>query len=241
VPVTDSPPPWCEHEPGIHDGEVPSHATAPEKSRAWLLIEFDGPWAEHAAESKLPEPLDKLAVAADELGIRVQLLRRPGGRDTPGEHIYAAWTGEPEPWLVRVGAGGLDLTALATGSQPAGEPADGLYLVCVHGRRNRCCAKFGIPITRALVERHPDRLWETTHLGGHRFAVNLALLPHGLYYGPVDLAAATAAIEAYERGQVIAHRYRGRAGYDVADQLAEHAVLEQAGSLALQPAPVQAH
>ncbi len=59
----------------------------------------------------------------------------------------------------------------------------------------------------------PGQVWETTHVGGHRFAANLVILPHGLYYGPVGLEAATAAIGAYQRGAVALDRYRGRAGY----------------------------
>lgn len=220
----------------MHDGGVPSHASAPEKSRAWLLIEYDGLWAEHAAQTPLPAPLGKLAVAADEAGVRVQLIKRPGRSGSPGEHLYAAWTNRPEPWLVRVAADDVDPAALAAGLLPKGEPAESLYLVCVHARRDRCCARFGGPLARALAELHPDKLWETTHLGGHKFAANLALLPHGLYYGPADLATATAAIDAYERGQVSGRRYRGRAGYSVQEQQVEYAVLTQTGHIPINAA-----
>jgi len=56
-------------------------------------------------------------------------------------------------------------------------------------------------------------------------------LPHGLYYGPVGLAEATAAIGAYERGAVTPGRYRGRAGQPRQAQEAEHEVLVRTGSL----------
>jgi hypothetical protein len=229
--VTDSQPPsWCEHGPGYHDGVVPSAATAPTESRAWLLLEYDGLWAEQAAQTALPAPLGKLAIAADELGIRVQLIRRPR-RETPGDHVYAGWTAGPEPWLVETTADGLDLVALAAGAQLAGTRVGPLYLVCVHGRRNRCCAQFGGPLAKELASRYPVETWETTHVGGHKFAANLVLLPHGLYYGPADLAAATGAIEAYQRGEVTAHRYRGRAGQDVQAQEAGYAALARAGHM----------
>jgi hypothetical protein len=97
--------------------------------------------------------------------------------------------------------------------------------VCAHARRDRCCGKFGASLARELAARYPARVWETTHLGGHKHAANMALLPHGLYYGPLDLPAALNAIGAYERGQVTAHRYRGRAGHDEAWQEAEFAAL----------------
>jgi hypothetical protein len=57
------------------------------------------------------------------------------------------------------------------------------------------------------------------------------VLPHGLYYGPVRLAEATAAISAYERGVVAPGRYRGRAGQPKPTQQAEHEVLTRTGSL----------
>ena len=77
----------------------------------------------------------------------------------------------------------------------------------------------------------PGRYIQTTHVGGHRFAANLVILPHGLYYGPVGLDGAVAAIGAYERGTVSPVRYRGRAGQPKAMQEAEHALLAEGGSL----------
>jgi Sucrase/ferredoxin-like len=177
---------------------------------------------------------------ADRIGIRVQLIRRPGYRETRGSvdvgaEIYAAWTSGPEPWVRGLGGhvwdpDALDLVGIAEGiAPPEAVPADPLYLVCAHARRDRCCGRFGAPLARELAARYPARVWETTHLGGHKHAANIALLPHGLYYGPVDLPAALDAIEAYEGGEVTAHRYRGRAGRDEAWQEAEFAALLAGG------------
>ena len=55
-------------------------------------------------------------------------------------------------------------------------------------------------------------VWETTHVGGHRFAPNLVIFPHGLYYGPVDAEGAIAAIEAHRNGAISARGFRGRSG-----------------------------
>lgn len=226
----------CEHAPGIHDGQVPSAASAPVASKAWLLIEHDGPWAASAIETPVPGDLGKLAVAADEAGIRVQLIRRPtregraagaaAGEKSP--RVFAAWTAGPDPWLADltgIDAGDLDCAALAAGARPAaGVPAGHLYLVCTHGRRDRCCARLGGPLARALDADHD--VWETTHLGGHKFAANLVLLPHGRYYGPCDLATARNAIAAYERdGAAVPDRYRGRAGQSADEQEAEREAL----------------
>ena len=233
----------CEHGAECHDGTEPSAASAPEASRAWLLIEHPGPWPREAAEAELPAPLRALVSSAAEFGIRVQLIRRSGRRQVGDERqVFLGWTAGSAPWLragaVSAAAPSLtetDLKELANGTVPsfgavAQEP---VFLVCTHGRRNACCARFGGPLAQALSARHPAQVWETTHVGGHRFAANLVILPHGLYYGPAGVAAASMAIEAYRRGEVIAARYRGRAGQPQAEQETEYVRLAEAGSLAL--------
>ena len=230
----------CEHGAESHDGTEPATASAPEASRAWLLIEHPGPWPHEAAEAAQPAPLGDLVRAAAELGVRVQMIRRPGRRRVGDERrVFLGWTAGREPWLRRgqVSASSpdlceRDLKELAAGVMPSfgSAAAEPVFLVCTHGKRSACCARFGAPLAQALSARHPGKIWETTHVGGHRFAANLVILPHGLYYGPVGVDAATAAISAYQRGTVTPVRYRGRAE-PAADQEAEHARLAEAGSL----------
>ena len=234
----------CEHGAGSHDGTEPSVASAPEASRAWLLIEHPGPWPHEAADAGLPAPLAGLVRAAAGFGIRVQMIRRPGRRAGDVRTVILGWTAGGEPWLRRgrVAAsapwplpGEADLKDLAGGVAPSfGSMASSpVFLVCTHGRRSACCARFGGPLAQALAARHPDQVWESTHVGGHRFAANLVILPHGVYYGPVGVAEATAAIGAYQRGFVCASRYRGRAGQPREAQEAEYARLASAGFLPL--------
>ena len=81
----------CEHGTESHDGTEPSLASAPEASRAWLLIEHPGPWPHEAADAALPAPLRALVVSAVELGIRVQMIRRPGRRQVGDvRRVFAA-------------------------------------------------------------------------------------------------------------------------------------------------------
>ncbi len=220
-------------------------ASAPEASRAWLLVEHPGPWAAEPTETSLPGPVGALVWFAASLGIRVQMIRRPGRRRaSDARSIFVGWTAGGEPWLRRgeLSAAGaaagaapteLDLKELAAGIAPAfGEPvSEPVFLVCAHGRRSACCARFGAPLAAALAAQHPGQVWETTHVGGHRFAANLVILPHGLYYGPVGVDTATAAIGAYQRGTITPERYRGRAGQPKPTQEAEYARLTRAGSL----------
>jgi hypothetical protein len=216
-------------------------ASAPEASRAWLLVEHPGPWPHEAAEAAQPAPLGDLVRAAAELGIRVQMIRRPGRRRVGDVRtVFVGWTAGRAPWLrigsvsaIAPGLGERDLKELAAGATPSFGAATGepVFLVCTHGKRSACCARFGAPLAQALATRHRGQVWETTHVGGHRFAANLVILPHGLYYGPVGVDAATAAIGAYQRGAVAPGRYRGRAGQPKPVQEAEYARLAGAGSL----------
>jgi hypothetical protein len=219
-------------------------ASAPEASRAWLLVEHPGPWPHEPAEAVLPAPLDAVVASAVELGVRVQLIRGPGasGRSREGNAstVLVGWVAGSEPWLRRgqvlAGAGwpdGLDLERLAAGEQvtfgsPVSEP---VFLVCGHAQRNACCARFGGPLAVELAARYPGQVFQTTHVGGHRFAANLVILPHGLYYGPVSVELATAAISAYERGAVEVGRYRGRAGQPRSVQEAEYELMTRHGGL----------
>jgi hypothetical protein len=214
-------------------------ASAPEASRAWLLIEHPGPWPHEAAEAAQPALLAELVESAEEFGVRVQLIRRPGRRRVgDARAVFLGWTAGDEPFLrhaeVSASAPELaerDLKELAAGIVPSFGVVwdDPVFLVCTHGKRNVCCARLGVPLAQALATRHPGQVWETTHVGGHRFAANLVILPHGLYYGPVGVGQAAAAIDAYQRGAVAVDRYRGRAGQARADQEAEYARLAEAG------------
>ena len=134
----------CEHGAECHDGTEPSLASAPEASRAWLLIEHPGPWPHEAADAALPAPLRALVVSAVELGIRVQMVRRPGRRQVGDvRRVLAGWTAGREPWL-RLGSVSAtspalterDLKEIAAGITPTfGSPADEpVFLVCTHGR-----------------------------------------------------------------------------------------------------------
>jgi hypothetical protein len=236
----------CEHGDACHDGTESSAGTAPERARSWLLIEYDGAWPADETEAALPGPLGKLAAGATELGIRVQLIRRPGRRPGPAVDltgqpaVFAGWAAGPAPWLRRGTTGeaaDLDeqLAAVADGEPPSfGIPhPDPLYLVCAHGKRDVCCARLGGPLARALAADHPNEVWETTHVSGHRYAANLVILPHALYYGPVGPGSAKAAVDAYQRGEIAPARFRGRAGQPFDEQLTRHRAMTATGTYAL--------
>jgi hypothetical protein len=230
----------CAHCPGSHTGELPCRASATVKVRAWLLIEHPGPWADKVERTQLPAPVTAAVAEADRRGVRTQLIRRPGRRRRlPRFQVYVGWSGPGAPaWLESrrlvdpAKLAGLDLAAVAAGRPPGfGEPAGPLLLVCAHGRHNACCARTGGPLARALHARYGPEVWETTHVGGDRYAANMVCLPHGLYYGDLGIEKGLTAAAAYREGRVVLDHLRGRAGVPEPAQAAEHQVRAHTGAL----------
>ncbi|WP_433462639.1 sucrase ferredoxin [Spirillospora sp. CA-128828] len=230
----------CGHCPGSHTGERPCLATATVKAGAWLLVEHPGPWPERVTDLAGPGPVAEAVRAAKKAGVRPQLIRRPGRRRaTPPLQVYAAFSRGDEVWIEGreladpAELAALDLHALAEGRSPGlGDPVpEPVLLVCAHGRRNACCARTGGPLARSLAARFERLIWETTHVGGDRFAANLVCLPHALSYGDLGETEAVAAVDAYLRGEVVLDRLRGRAGTPEPAQAAEHFVRLHTGYL----------
>ena len=121
---------------------------------------------------------------------------------------------------------GLDL---GTAGTPVEHP---LFLVCTHGKHDRCCAKFGRPLYDTVREQvEPGWAWQSSHVGGDRFAGNVVVLPDGVYYGRVDRSDSWPVIEAALEGRVHLPCYRGRSLHGFAAQAAELAVREATGLL----------
>ncbi len=119
---------------------------------------------------------------------------------------------------------GLDL---ATAGTPAGHP---LFLVCTHGKHDRCCAKYGRPLYDAVREQVEEGwVWQSTHVGGDRFAGNLVALPDGVYYGRVAASEAWPLLECALQGLIHLPHYRGRSCHSFPVQAAERAVRELRG------------
>jgi hypothetical protein len=217
--------------------DEPQHATA-STVRRWLLVEQAGPWGRDAVlESRLaPEVGAALLTAARRVRARVILLRRHG-RDPAGPpSAFAAYTGPEGPWIERLAMSepadllDRDLTPLADGQPTGGEPiTDPLYLVCTNGAHDVCCAEFGRPLAAAMSSARPEATWECSHIGGDRFAANLLVLPHGLYYGRVSAGRAANLADLYEEGRVDLELLRGRSCYPFHVQAVEHRLREVTG------------
>lgn len=202
--------------------------------RDWLLLEHPGPWGIDALRdgrdlAVVGRELLRRSRAAD---VRILLIRR-FGRTTAGPATgFAVHAGPGRPWIERIelprfrDATSIELERIR-GAEPAGLGAlheRPLFLVCTHGRHDRCCAELGRPTAAALTEAFPDATWETSHIGGDRFAGNLVVFPHGLYYGRVTPDAGPRIARAYVEGRVDLDHLRGRSCRLMSVQAAEQAL-----------------
>jgi len=194
--------------------DEPLAGTAPE-ARGFVVVEHPGPWGAQALEEAGLEALEQ---ACKSRGLRALLARRRGAQ---GSRAFAAWCGR-EPFLVELDGAPTDdlLDALAEGGRPPGAPRERLWLVCTNGKRDACCAVDGMPVARALAERG-EEVWECTHLGGHRFAANVLLLPEGICFGRVQADTVDVLLEGVAAGAPPAELMRGRTALEPLAQAAE--------------------
>ena len=219
------------------EGGEPLGATA-SRIDHWIVVEYRGVWAPHPLRGSALSDRVKAHVAEQlETLPRARLLfvRRPDRRHHPGLVCFVGRTRERGSTLRRLELESHDdLLDIDFTSEP-GEPVDHpVFVVCTHGKRDRCCARYGRPLYAALCElSEAERVWQATHVGGDRFAGNLVCLPEGLYFGRVGAGDAWRVLEEYLAGRIHLDRYRGRCCYPFPVQAAERAVREQTGALGI--------
>jgi hypothetical protein len=211
---------------------LPLVGTAP-RVDVWFLLEYPHPWGNKGLEeSHVPESVKQFlsAQAAATSNARIQLIKHPS-HNAPADVVFSiVLSREANPvrytFMLPHYEALLDLDLAAVlsgspkyGSHVAGEP---LYLVCTNARRDPCCASRGLPLYEKLFQQTGPSVWQTTHVGGHRFAANLIVLPHGLYYGRVDDIDPLAPIRAYGAQRLLPDALRGRCCYDPVVQAAEY-------------------
>jgi hypothetical protein len=182
----------------------PLAATAPH-ARIWLAIEDPRPWGERPV----------LPVDWSEHGITTVLIRKPE-RITSLYRIYLAFVRPGEQRLLRTDVRdqhvltGLDPAAIAAGEVPSlfTLSDEKPVLVCTNGKRDQCCAVKGRAHLEQVMTEH-ENVWESTHLGGHRFAPVSLTLPDGAIRSGASL--------------------RGLSGLTRPEQAAHLAVREQVG------------
>lgn len=230
----NEPRPFCADV--SRDNAEPLVATASRIDR-WLLVEYRGLWTHDAlAGSGLSDQvknslLEQVAVSPF---TRLVFIRRPDRRQLPTHVAYAAESQGARPRLRRFEfADHEDLRTLDLGGP--GVPVDHpLFLVCTHGKHDRCCARLGRPLYDGFRDEvDQEWVWQTTHIGGDRFAGNVVCLPEGIYYGRATREDATRILDEHLAGRVLLDRYRGRSIYSFGVQAAEQAVRERTGALGI--------
>ena len=211
----------------------------------WFLLEYDGPWREKATtDNELPPEVQLWLNTQLEATMgrgRVQFIKQE--RERPSDHLtfYVVHARDTEPMMYRLRLDKyqdllpLDGAALVAGSASYEEVRqyDPMYLVCTNGRRDRCCALYGLEVYRSLQAIAGDAVWQTTHVGGHRFAANVLTFPDGTYYGRVQTREVEGFYQARERGEVALEYLRGRSCYEEAVQAADYYLRRETGERAL--------
>lgn len=205
----------------------------------WLLLEYRPSWGAKAVTDNDLAPEMRawfagLSLQIDALGLkaRPQFVRQPeidakeirlmiGVNDALFEFASPTYKGLMEVEVGEVVAHPQRWLSARTG--------DSHYFVCTNGRRDLCCARFGLPVYQALRSRLGPRVWQTTHLGGHRFAPNVLVLPQSALYGRVTEESMDDFLSDTEAGALHLPLLRGRHGYPQPAQAAEAYLLDRRG------------
>lgn len=177
------------------------------RARFWVCLETAGPWGHDAiTQSRHLDPAIGKAIddLAKQRGGKLVLIRRShrvyrdsrpqrvrvaGGFDGGGWYHGFTVSGPAEllEWLQQWDGAPLPTTHPAT------------VLVCTNAKRDQCCALQTRPVISQLDDIR-DHLWESSHLGGHRFAPTALLLPTGQALATLDASQIRTALDAASRG-----------------------------------------
>jgi hypothetical protein len=211
----------------------------------FLLVEEPGPWGLGGVPSSRigDEGTAALRAQAAAASLKLLLVRRPLRQrpEAGGRTLFSVTcTRGRERVLTRTCA--PDEVVEAAGDEHGWERHDGpLLLVCTHGRKDWDCAHRGRPLAQAIAEHAPEATWESSHVGGCRFAANVLVLPTGHAYGRVDAADAAELTAAVRDRRVVPRLLRGRSTDPMVVQAADvHARLALGREAADELVPVRA-
>ncbi|MCK0744303.1 sucrase ferredoxin [Chromohalobacter nigrandesensis] len=181
----------------------------------------------HDMPDSLVQTLD--AIAAD--GRRVNLIHR---REQASDSHQVFLMPERRRFVVPREALEAFLTAWQSGAPLTaweGEAVDrDLLLCCTHGKKDKCCAKYGHRTYKQLAQvvaayELPFDVWESSHLGGCRLAASIILLSPVRKYGRITPQQALPFLHAEAQGRRFLPGYRGDSRLTPAQQCAQLAVL----------------
>jgi hypothetical protein len=201
-------------------------------NRVWFLLEYDRPWRAKATEdNELPREVQSWLDAQVALTKgRLQFIKQERRETGQPLAFYVVQAGERQPRMFRFQLEAyadllqVDVTRLlaSDGEYKGLQQVEPLYLVCTNGRRDRCCALYGLEVYYRLRKIAADQVWQTTHVGGHRFAANVLTFPDATYYGRMQTNDLESFYQARERGEMVLEHLRGRSCYREVAQAADY-------------------
>lgn len=208
----------------------------------WFLLEYSGAWKRDAfPQSTLPEGVKEhlggFLSSFEES--RIQLIGGPGpSRKNPV--FYYAHSSELSPKLYKFEIEkyedilSMDLGELVqTGEIEKFSCEERLALVCTHGARDGCCAAAGSGVYKELLKKEGISAWRTTHVGAHRFAANVVMLPEGIYYGRVNGENLGDIVSSHLRGEIFLDCYRGRSCFSQTSQVSDYFLRKEMGKFGI--------
>ena len=210
----------------------PLFGTAPQ-TETWLLLEYPFPFGSKALEESDLSDRIKSHLAAVQKFLpfpRLVMIKKSSEKIGKAIDLFLAFVNDRQPQLYHFELSSYDeLLDVDFQSCLAASPLvqdklhpEPVFLVCTNGKRDRCCAKFGLLLFEFLSSYKTEAVWQSSHVGGHRFAGNLVCLPHGIYYGRIPPEQGMRVIDAYRNRSVVLEYYRGRACYTPAQQAGEY-------------------
>ena len=182
---------------------------------SWLLVEVRGSWGSDAVLDTTMSAAVRAALEA--FSGKVVLMRRPDRRH--GATLVRATVDEeggPFP-----GRSWTHSTGFSTPISEAGEPAEGpIFSSAPTAGVTRAAPASAYPSTTRWRSTSPERLWQSSHLGGHRFAPNLSSCRRDPAR-PDSRRAGPGVAGLLDDGRIPLDLYRGRTAYAPPVQAAE--------------------
>ena len=217
-------------------GSGPIFGTAPETKR-WILVEYNGPWGKQVLpySSLSPSIKNYLQNLVDNLeSVKLLFIKRSDRRDAKDIQVYLIDNSDEfrmQSFRLReyeeLPFSHIEQFFDNTDRKSQTEP---LYLVCTNGKRDMCCAKFGLPLYQALCKHRGTSVWQCSHFGGHRFAPTFIHFPSGGCYGRIPQDSVEDVLNSIEGGYIVESGYRGRTGIPKIAQAAEYLFNKRIGT-----------
>ena len=221
---------------------APLMGTASANTSVWFLLEVPRPWAAKAlaVNDLLPQVNETLQKWVHDIPKSNAVFIKKNNLPVESPKLIVALTENNDQRIHQfdlstdyMSMADLPMADIVSGKSKAGQVDNlsPLFLVCTNGKRDNCCAKFGLPVIKAFEDAGDENVWQCTHLGGHRFAAVVGVFPQGLYYQLFNPANVPAFRESILQNQVPLQGLRGRTAYTGVEQAAEIFLREQSGNL----------